>query len=351
MKKELLLASALASTVGAVGIAEAASGSFSGHTRTGINGSQLDSSAGASDTVGNTQLNNFAVSLSETTDAGVKIATGFTLTDEGGAESDASGMTLTFTDGSSLQLIEAGSAAAAHAVSVPGGGGEVGITNTSSNNSAGALTTGMGADPVGFDYATAADAFGIEGFSANFSASFNSDVAATSGSTGTVTIENSYAVGVTYKTTAGDSTVTIGAGYNEGNTNSQTANKDNRTYQVGATVVTGDLTVGAGFLDGDWLADNEQMNGSYATAGVKYVSGDITFNVGASSGDAVDEVLGAVATSSEDSVDKVGASVDYVIASGVTGTVGYRSEDAKNDGTASPTHSGSSWYVGATVSF
>ena len=69
-------------------------------------------------------MNNFNVSISETTDAGVKIATGFTLTDEGGAESDASGLTLTFTDGSSLQLIEAGSASAAHAVSVPGASGE-----------------------------------------------------------------------------------------------------------------------------------------------------------------------------------------------------------------------------------
>jgi hypothetical protein len=37
MKKELLLASALASTVGMAGIAEAASYSISGHTRTGVN--------------------------------------------------------------------------------------------------------------------------------------------------------------------------------------------------------------------------------------------------------------------------------------------------------------------------
>ena len=144
MKKELLLASALASTMGAAGVAEAASATFSGHNRTGVTGTNPDSSD--SDTVGAAQLNNFNVSISETTDAGVKIATGFTLTDEGGAESDASGLTLTFTDGSSLQLIEAGSASAAHAVSVPGGGGELGISNTSTNNSAGALTTGASSD-------------------------------------------------------------------------------------------------------------------------------------------------------------------------------------------------------------
>jgi len=349
MKKELLLASALASTVGMAGIAEAASATFSGHNRTGVAGSNPDSSS--TDSTSASQLNNFNVSISETTDAGVKIATGFTLTDEGGAESNASGLTLTFTDGSSLQLIEAGSASAAHAVSVPGGGGEVGITNTSSNNSAGALTVGHGSDYVGFDYATAADAFGIEGFSANISASFNSDVAATSGAAVTATIENSYAVGVTYKTTAGDSTVTLGGGYNNASLNNQTATKDNAVYHVGATVVTGDLTVGAGFADGDWLVDDEQVSGSFASAGAKYVSGDITFNIGMSAGDGVDENMGVKGTSKEDSVDKVGASVDYVVASGVTATLGYRQEDTKNEGSTTQTYSGSSWYVGATVSF
>ncbi len=349
MKKELLLATALASTVGMAGIAEAGSATFSGHTRAGVKGTNPDSSD--SDTTSAKQLNNFNVSISETTDAGMKIATGFTLTDEGGAESNASGLTLTFTDGSSLQLIEAGSASAAHAVSVPGGGGEVGITNTSSNNSPTALTMGTGSDNVGFDYATAADAFGIEGFSANASASFNSDVATTSGAAGTVTIENSYAVGVTYKTTAGDSTVTMGAGFNNAEHNNLTATKDNAVWHIGATVATGDLTVGAGYMDGDYLADNEQMSGSYTSMGAKYVSGDITFNVGLSSADAKDESIGANATSAEDSMDVVGASVDYVIASGVTGTVGYRSQDSKDEATDVTSASGSSWYVGATVSF
>jgi len=349
MKKELLLATALVSTVGMAGVAEAASATFSGHTRTGVNAQNPDSSV--DDTVGNTQLNNFNVSISETTDAGVTIATGFTLTDEGGAESDASGMTLTFTDGSSLQLIEAGSASAAHAVSVPGASGELGISNTSSNNAAGALTVGHGSDAVGFDYATAADAFGIDGFSANASASFNNDVTYTSGAAGTVTIENSYAVGVSYVTTAGDSTVTVGAGYNQADHNSQTTTKDNAVFHVGATVATGDLTVGAGFADGDWLADNEQMQGDYSAIGAKYVSGDITFSVGVSSGTATDEQIGVAATSGADSKDKVSASVDYVIASGVTGTVGFRNESSSDEGTSSKTHSGSSWYVGATVSF
>jgi hypothetical protein len=65
------------------------------------------------------------------------------------------------------------------------------------------------------------------------------------------------------------------------------------------------------------------MSGSYATAGAKYVSGDITFNIGMSAGDAIDETMGTAATSAEDSIDTVGASIDYTIASGITGTVGY----------------------------
>jgi hypothetical protein len=349
MKKELLLATALATTTGLAGIAEAGSASFSGHVRTGVKGTNPDSSD--TDTVVQRQHPNFTVSISETTDAGVKISTGFTLADEGGGEANPSGLTLTFTDGSSLQLIEAGSASAAHAVSVPGASGELGISNTSTNQAAGALTVGHGADKVGFDYATAADAFGIEGLNANLSASFNSDVSATTGAAITATLENSYAVGVTYKTTAGDSTVTVGAGYDASDNNNSSSTKDNAVYHVGGTVVTGDLTVGAGFSDGDWVAENNQMQGSYAAVGAKYVSGDITFSVGASAGDAKDEALGTQATSSEDSVDTIQASVDYTIASGVTGTVGYRNQDSGDEGTGAVTFSGSSWYVGATISF
>jgi len=349
MKKELLLATALASTMGMAGVAEAASASFSGHTRVGAEGENPDSSS--DDTVSEKQLNNFNVSISETTDAGVKIATGYTLTDEGGAESNASGLTLTFTDGSSLQLIEAGSAASAHAVSVPGASGEAGIANTTANNSPTALTMGAGSNNVGFDYATVADAFGIDGFSANVSASFNSDVGTTQGAASTVTLENSYAVGVTYKTTAGDSTITLGGGYNAADFNSVTANKDGAVYQVGATVVTGDLTVGAGYMDGDYLSSAQQMNGSYTTVGAKYVSGDITFNVGMVSAEAIDESIGVSATSVADTVESIAASIDYVIASGVTGTLSFKQSEASDDANKSTAHSGSAWYIGATVSF
>ena len=55
-------------------------------------------------------LSSFSVSISETTDSGIKISTGFDLTDESDGATDPSGLTLTFTDGSKLDLIEAGNA-------------------------------------------------------------------------------------------------------------------------------------------------------------------------------------------------------------------------------------------------
>ena len=45
------------------------------------------------------------------------------------------------------------------------------------------------------------------------------------------------------------------------------------------------------------------------------------------------------------------ASVDYVIASGVTGTVGYRDQEGANENSVLTTYSGSSWYIGANISF
>ena len=349
MKKELLMATALASTMGMAGVAEAASATMSGHVRVGVEGENPDSSD--SDTTAAVQLGTFSVSISETTDGGVKIASGFDITDESDGATDPSGLTLTFTDGSSLQLIEAGAASNAHAVSVPGAGGEQGIANTSANRSPTALTMGGGSDSVGFDYATAADAFGIDGFSANVSASFNDDVGTTSGASATATLEGNYSVGVTYVTTAGDSTVTLGAGFNSAEFNSKTATKDNEVYHIGATAVTGDLTVGVGIMNGDYIAENKQMEGDMMKAGVKYVSGDITFNVGMSNASATDESFGTAATSSEDVSDSVGASVDYAVASGVTATLGYTDVSNKDEGTEDTTHSGSAWYVGATMSF
>ena len=77
MKKELLVASALVSTLGAAGIAEAASSTISGHHKVGVVGKDLDSSS--TNTRASDQQSTFTVSISETTDSGIKISTGFDL--------------------------------------------------------------------------------------------------------------------------------------------------------------------------------------------------------------------------------------------------------------------------------
>ena len=69
----------------------------------------------------------FSVSLSETTDGGVGVASSFMLANESAVVYTA-GITLTFTDGSKLDLINAGNAAGTHDVSVPGSAGEPGVT-------------------------------------------------------------------------------------------------------------------------------------------------------------------------------------------------------------------------------
>lgn len=352
MKKELLVASALVSTLGAAGIAEAASATFSGHQKVGITGQDTDSSS--TNTKTENQQSSFSVSISETTDAGIKISTGFDLAEESGdggtTTADSSGLTLTFTDGSSVDLISAGTATGSHDVAVPGAGGEQGITATTANNAPTGLTMGSGSDGIGLEWHSAADAFGVDGLKASISFASN-DTARVTGAANTATIENTYSVGVTYVTDAGDSTVTVGGGFASGSHNSAAATKDNEVWQIGITAVTGDLTVGAGYMDGDFINQEAQVNGSFASIGAKYVSGDMTFAVGGSSSEGVDELYGIAGTSAADGRDVVGASVAYTVASGVTATVGFSDISDTNEGKGSNNTSGGAWYVGATVSF
>ena len=105
MKKELLIASALVGSVGLAGVAEAASMSFSGSHRVGVSGT--DSNATAAATKASNIQSNLSVSVSETTDGGIKISSGFQILNEGTYANNSSGLTLTFTDGSSLDLVKA----------------------------------------------------------------------------------------------------------------------------------------------------------------------------------------------------------------------------------------------------
>ena len=82
---------------------------------------------------------------------------------------------------------------------------------------------------------------------------------------------------------------------------------------------------------------------------MKYVSGDLTFNVGIAQGDADDHAIGGN-DGADDSQEVTSASVSYAVASGVTAILGYSDVDSSNDGVNDNTD-GSSWYIGANMSF
>ena len=119
MKKELLLASALVSTLGATSVAQAVTATMAGSMKVGV---EFESPGGSSvDTNNVKDQSNFNISLSETTDAGTTISTSFEIVDEGTVSADDdNAIKLTFTDGSALELLNAGNAAGTHVVAVPG---------------------------------------------------------------------------------------------------------------------------------------------------------------------------------------------------------------------------------------
>ena len=348
MKKELLIASALVGSVGLAGVAEAASMSFSGHQRVGVAGS--DSNATATAVKASSVQSNLAVSVSETTDSGIKISSGFTLINESTSAVNSSGLTLTFTDGSKLDLVKAGNASGSHDIAPPNGGGEVGIAYTSANSAPGGIDFVGASDEVGFEYHSAADAMGITGLKFGVSAAFNEE--ATTAAAGA--FDTGYGVGVTYVTTAGDTSVTVGAGYAGADYIGTSLTKDEAGGHIGVSAVTGDLTVAVAYGSGDTVltTTNPVQRDSEATEfGVKYVSGDMTFSIGYLSSSSVDEDYGTSGTGVKDEKTHTSASIDYVIASGVTGTIGYRDQEGTDEGTVQTEASGSSWYIGANISF
>jgi len=354
MKKELLAATALVSTLIGTSVAQAASGSFSGSVKAGVEGEDTD---GTADGTFKTDLkNNLSFSASETTDGGIKISTGFTVVNEGGNSNNSSGLTLTFTDGSVLDLIKAGNAYKSKLATVPGAGGEQGITGTTSNHAPTGLGFANASSNVGFEYASVADAFGIDGLKWGISGSMGDDSDGTGSSS---TVETAYSVGASYVTDAGDTTVTVGGGFvSADDSNSDTANSKGEETAIAISAVTGDLTVGIGWASGSEIAthtsttQNSEVDGAeIVTAGAKYVSGDITFTVSYADGEAKDIATMGSAGSGVDSYEKTAASVAYTVATGVTATVGYSNESRADEGAATKDQSGSAWYVGATVSF
>jgi predicted porin len=280
------------------------------------------------------------------------MSTGFNVYDEGANDAgNPSGLTLTFTDGSSLALIEAGNAATGRIASVPGASGEQGIgaVASSANAAPTAITWGSTSDNVGFTYTSAADAMGIEGMTFGVSAAFGDDTDSTVSSNA----ETSYSAGVTYVTTTGDTTVTIGGGFvNADDSNPQTINDKADVVMMSATAVTGDLTVGVGWGSGSGVDGDatEVDSAQILTAGASYVSGDMTFSVGMMDAEAKDGAEGSNG-SNTDTLESVSASVDYAVASGVTATIGYTDVSAADENISKSGNSGSAWYIGANISF
>jgi hypothetical protein len=350
MKKELLIGTALVSTLVAASVAEAVTATMSGNHKTGVEQESPDSGG---DTRSQINDNNFTVSLSETTDGGVTISSSFMLMNENGSAGDLdAGFTLAFTDGSKLDILNAGNAMAGHDISVPGSAGSEGITLTTANNA-----------PTGLDFAAASTVFGVEYHTAEdflvdglkMSASISTDNGANSSAT--YKVDNHWGIGATYVTTAGDTTVTIGAGVTDsgyGMTGTGPSSDEGGVH-FGVSAVTGDLTVAIGFGDGDDVGSttagtaDREIDGEVVKAGVKYVTGDLTFNVGAVSGEATDNAFGGTTTET-DSVDKISASVSYAVASGVTAILGYSDVESQNEN-SSDTKDGSAWYIGANMAF
>jgi len=321
---------------------------MSGNHQTGM---EFDSPTGGTDTNAQTNDNNFTVSLSETTDGGMTISSSFKVMDETSKYDGDAGFTLAFTDGSKLDVLNAGNASGSHAVSIPGSAGSEGVATTSTNMGQTGLDFATAATNFGIEYHTAAD-FLSDGLSMSFSASTDSGAAALAADT--YRTDSHVAIGATYVTDLGDTAVTIGGGISEseGSKTGTAVTNDTGGFHVGLSAVTGDLTVAAGFADGNVAgagrASDLEYNAEVTKVGVKYVSGDLTFNVGFASGDSQDGSIGSIGTT-DDSKETTSASVSYAVAAGVTAMIGYTSMEASDEGAA--TDDGSAWYIGANMAF
>ena len=97
---------------------------------------------------------------------------------------------------------------------------------------------------------------------------------------------------------------------------------------------------------GEW----ELMDATVTKVGVKYVSGDITLSAGMSSGEGKDSDTMGTKGTTVDSKDVTEAGISYAVASGVTANIGWKDIQAKDEGSTDNT-GGSSWYIGASMSF
>ena len=299
---------------------------MSGNHQTGM---EFDSPSGGGD---NRQYddNHFEVSLCETTDGGMTISSSFMLMDEPTHSNvEDAGFTLTFTDGSKLDIINAGNAAGSHDVSIPDHIGSGDTSKSFEDNSGISSTQTLEyEDPAAFgvEYHTASD-FLADGLKMSFS--HGSDDSSVS------SIDDNWGLGATYVTSPGDNALTIGTAHHH-----DSSAADVGGHHVGVSAVTGDLTVAVGFADG-YADEQERSDSDVVKAGVKYVTGDLTFNVGEPSDS---DTTYATEAQYEDTA---AASVSYSVASGVSAVLGYTTVDDSDDGS----DDGSEWYIGANMGF
>jgi hypothetical protein len=336
--------------MGVASVAQAVTSSMSGHHDTGLQGADTDA---GSDSMSVTNNSSFSVSLSETTDGGVGISTSFMLANEGvDSGLGTAGFTLTFTDGSKLDLINGGNAAGTHDIAVPAGAGKAdGITVTSTNTAQTGLDFFKADTGIGFEWHSAAD-FLADGL--KVSASYSADNGAAAAAS--TKLVSSWGLGATYVTTAGDTTVTVGAGIADSSwrhNGAQPSVNSNGTH-FGISAVTGDLTVAVGYADGDKVSggagEYENVDATVSKVGVKYVAGDLTLSAGFTTGEGMDSDTMGTRGTTLDSKDITEAGISYAVASGVTANLGWKDISAQDEG-SSDTTGGTSWYVGAKMSF
>jgi len=357
MKKELLMASALVGSMGFASAADAITYTISGNHGVGV---EFDSLTGGTDTNAVIEHSSFAIALSEVTDAGTTISSSFHLANEADGMDNDTALTLTFAGGTKLDIFNAGNASGGHDVSVPGSGGEEGVTVTTTNNAPSGLDFQTGSTELGIELHSGAD-FLTDGL--KMSASISTDTGAAA--TATARADSHWAIGATYVTDAGDTAITFGTGisstdYSKTGT-SLTQNAGG--FHIGVSTVTGDLTIAVGFGDGDSIADDgasgngnasTQVDGEVIKAGIKYLVGaddEITLQLGFVAGTAQDSDTIGTAGTNDDSYDKTSASVSYAVADGVTAMLGYSSVDSSDEGATDSGSKGSAWYIGANMAF
>ena len=191
MKKELLMASALVSTLGVASVAQAVTATMAGSMKIGAEFESADDATVDSNTV--KDQSNFNISLSETTDAGTTISSSFGVIDEGASDigDDDNALKLTFTDGSAVELLNAGNAAGTSAVAVPSGAGEMGVAGATANRTPMDLDFAAGSTALGVEWHSAAD-FLADGLKMSVSYSTDSGAAKTSNSTSKIVPTEGY---------------------------------------------------------------------------------------------------------------------------------------------------------------